>query len=395
MTTARDDVLTKLTAQFASILANAAAKRARPSQADLDVCHSLALEAAGCAVPVQLVVTRCTAQINDVWAGLPKLKGQAGGGTPSPQEPNAEDTGDTRDAADAADAIRSASEAALSSVLAGHAGAFWAAAHQDVRQRNRFLDDLFGGGAPFPDLLEHGGRLGCQLGAPHVVITLVPDGPVDGWHELILRLEHSLRTRLATGGCLVGQYADGLVGLVPVASNDAARTLEAVCDTVVKVLKTQKARHPRWRIGVGRPRPGVHGIRGSYDEAREALEISKRAGTDSLDPYDAGLLLHRVLTRDRSAITDLVRAVLLPLSKAHQGPEPLLDTLDAYFTAGCMTTKAAQALHLSVRAVTYRLDRIRVLTAHDVGVPEQRFALETALRGARALGWPGQALPEC
>ena len=71
------------------------------------------------------------------------------------------------------------------------------------------------------------------------------------------------------------------------------------------------------------------------------------------------------------------------------GAEPLLNTLTAYFHAG-NATAAARALHLSVRALTYRLERIHRLTGYDPTAPEQRYTLETAMLGARLLGWPQQ-----
>jgi DNA-binding PucR family transcriptional regulator len=45
-------------------------------------------------------------------------------------------------------------------------------------------------------------------------------------------------------------------------------------------------------------------------------------------------------------------------------------------------------MHLSVRAVTYRLSRLRELTGYDPGVPDQLYVLQTAALGARLLGWP-------
>lgn len=42
-----------------------------------------------------------------------------------------------------------------------------------------------------------------------------------------------------------------------------------------------------------------------------------------------------------------------------------LTTVDAYFAAGGVTTTTARRLHMSVRAVTYRLDRIKTLTGYD------------------------------
>ena len=49
-------------------------------------------------------------------------------------------------------------------------------------------------------------------------------------------------------------------------------------------------------------------------------------------------------------------------------------------------------MHLSVRAVTYRLERIRELTGRDPAEPEDRYVLETALRGALVLSWPQHPL---
>ncbi len=44
--------------------------------------------------------------------------------------------------------------------------------------------------------------------------------------------------------------------------------------------------------------------------------------------------------------------------------------------------------HLSVRAVSYRLERIQALTGYHPGEPTQRFTLQAAVLGARLLGWP-------
>ncbi|WP_229074948.1 helix-turn-helix domain-containing protein [Actinoplanes sp. DH11] len=48
---------------------------------------------------------------------------------------------------------------------------------------------------------------------------------------------------------------------------------------------------------------------------------------------------------------------------------------------------------MSVRTVTYRLERVRALTGYDPADPAHRFTLQAAVLGARALGWPEQPLP--
>ena len=85
---------------------------------------------------------------------------------------------------------------------------------------------------------------------------------------------------------------------------------------------------------------------------------------------------------------ELVDAVLTPLTEARGGAEPLLRTLEAYFEAGGNASLAARSLHLSVRALTYRLAKIAELTGRDPADPAQRFELQTAVTGARLLGWP-------
>jgi DNA-binding PucR family transcriptional regulator len=101
----------------------------------------------------------------------------------------------------------------------------------------------------------------------------------------------------------------------------------------------------------------------------------------------------QVLFRDRAAITDLVHTVLTPLNNTRGGAQPLLDTLAAYFAANEVAAAAARQLFLSVRAFTYRLDRIKQLTGYDPRDPTQRFTLEAAVLGARLLNWPSHPLP--
>lgn len=98
--------------------------------------------------------------------------------------------------------------------------------------------------------------------------------------------------------------------------------------------------------------------------------------------------MYRVLARDETALADLVRAVLEPLTAARGGAAPLLDTLEAYFSAGRNAAEAARRLHLSVRAVTYRLQRVQELTGYAAGRPAHHLPLLVAVTGARLLDWP-------
>lgn len=138
--------------------------------------------------------------------------------------------------------------------------------------------------------------------------------------------------------------------------------------------------------------PGLYGIAPSYEEAREALTMAGRLQVDEPVVHAHELLIYRVLLRDQPAIVDLVQTVLSPLVQARGGAGPLLATLDAYFNTGGVATESAKRLHLSVRTVTYRLDRIKALTGYDTADPAHRFTLQAAVLGAKALNWPEQQL---
>jgi len=149
---------------------------------------------------------------------------------------------------------------------------------------------------------------------------------------------------------------------------------------------------PPWRIVVGRSYPGPSGVARSHEEAAEALDVAQRLGLPEPVADAADLLIYQVLLRDREAITDLVRTVLTPLDAARGGAAPLLATLAAYFSHGGVAAAAARDLHLSVRAVTYRLARVRDLTGRDPTVPADALTLQVAVIGARLLDWPATPL---
>lgn len=83
-----------------------------------------------------------------------------------------------------------------------------------------------------------------------------------------------------------------------------------------------------------------------------------------------------------------MRNTLGPLQSARGGARPLVDTLTAYFDAGCVAAEAARRLSLSVRAFTYRLERIHKLTGANPADSVHRYTLQTAVIGARLLCWP-------
>lgn len=261
--------------------------------------------------------------------------------------------------------------------------------------RREFVDDLLiGGTQALPGLVHRAGLFGLTLVGPQAVVVVQAERPFTDTSPLTALLERSIQGGSADADALVTTKDGRLV--VVFAAPDRAAVDEVIAgltgslptDPGEPVNLRRIAAVGGWRMGVGRPHPGPGGVRLSYQQALEALELGARLGGTAQVLDAADLLMHRVLVRDRTAMLELVETVLAPLAGARGGVEPMLTTLEAYFAAGANASLAARSLHLSVRALTYRLARVAELTGRDPADPGQRFELQTAVTGARLLGWP-------
>lgn len=263
---------------------------------------------------------------------------------------------------------------------------------EQAAARREFVDDLLLGGAQAAvGLAERSGQFGLNLAGPHAVVVVRAQRPFVESSPLTSMLERSLMGAKADADALVTTKDDALV--VVFAAPDRAAIDQVVAALTANLpadesfVRLQRvAAVGSWRMGVGRAHPGPAGVGQSYAEATEALALGQRLGVPDPVLDAADLLLYRVLVRDEAAMRELVDAVLAPLTGARGGAEPLLQTLDAYFAAGGNATLAARSLHLSVRALTYRLAKIADLTGRDPVDPRHRLELQTALVGARLLG---------
>lgn len=255
--------------------------------------------------------------------------------------------------------------------------------------RREFIEDLLRGDADVGRLVERAEPFGLDMARPHQVALAAPAGRLNETESAISSLERAVVQWAGDRDVLVATKDGWIVAITP-ADTDVPGP-RAGPTTLGELVLTELERFPRgrpWRVTVGRPYPGSYGIARSYEEAREGLTMAVRLRLDSPLLQAEQLLIYRVLLRDQPAIADLVQSVLGKLEQARGGAEPLLATLESYFAAGGVTTETARRLHLSVRAVTYRLDRIKTLTGHDPTDPAQRFTVHTAVLGARLLGWP-------
>lgn len=293
----------------------------------------------------------------------------------------------------AASAVLRVVDDAVAHLADGYAEARRQMVRWEETMRHQFIEDLLRGDADVGRLVERAEPFGIDMACPHQVVLAAPSGRIDEASSTISPLEHAVVQWVGDRDVLVATK-DGRIVVVAPADADVPRTRTGprTLGDLMHAELSRSARGRPWRVAAGRPYPGSYGIPRSYEEAREAMAMAVRLRLDTPVIHAEQLLIYRVLLRDQPAITDLVRSVLGKLVEARGGAEPLLATLDAYFATGGVTTQAARRLHLSVRAVTYRLERIRTLTGHDPTDPAQRFTINAAVLGARLLGWPEHEL---
>ncbi|MCX5123540.1 MULTISPECIES: CdaR family transcriptional regulator [unclassified Streptomyces] len=280
-----------------------------------------------------------------------------------------------------ADHLLAAVEQAVDAFAGGYERAQYQAVRQEEAVRREFVDDLLYGRSDLGRLAERAARFGLRLSQAHAVAVAQGSEPYGEGYPVARGIEAAVLTRFGNRDILL-TTKDGR--LICVAPGDQPEVLAFFA-------KQAYAATDGGRVAIGRAHAGAGGVVHSYEEALNALDLGERMELEDPVLHAADLLVYPVLARDREAMADLVEAMLGPLQQARGGAQPLIDTLHAYFDSGCVATDAARRLSLSVRALTYRLERIHQLTRADPADPRHRYSLQTAVIGARLLGWPGSA----
>ena len=358
----RDDYLDG----YAEVLAEVSATGRRLTRDELDARRRTGERAAEQAYGLRKLVARHLAATRATWAALP---GATSASTP-------------RELRAVVDSALAAVEQAVDAAAEGYERAQRLAVRQEEAARREFIDDLLYGRSDLGRLAERAERLGLRLAHEHAVA--VADGPeaYDETHPVTRHLEASLVSRFGDRRILLTTKDGRIVCVAPGNQEDLVRYF----------AQQAHAATDGGLVAVGRAHPGPGGVVHSYQEALGALDLADRMDLDGPLLRAIDLMVFPVLTRDRQAMADLVRTTLGPLEQARGGAAPLLRTLSVYFDAGCVAAETARRLSLSVRALTYRLARIHQLTGSDPADPMHRYALQTAVIGARLLDWPSRDL---
>ncbi|MFJ6464846.1 PucR family transcriptional regulator [Streptomyces sp. NPDC091387] len=279
-----------------------------------------------------------------------------------------------------AESVLAAAEQAVDAFAEGFERAQRLTVRREEAARREFIDDLLYGRSDLGRLAERATRFGLRLSRAHAVAVAAGPEAYTETDAVPRQVESALLARFSGRKILITTKDGRLICIAPGSQPDVLRYF----------AKQAHAATDGGRVAVGRAHRGPGGVVQSYDEALDALDLADRMDLDDPVLYSADLLVYPVLTRDRQAMSDLVRSELGPLQEARGGAEPLLKTLSVYFESGCVAAETARRLALSVRALTYRLERIHQLTGSDPSDPMHRYTLQTAVIGARLLDWPAK-----
>ena len=327
----------------------------RLSAVDVETCHSHGEEAANQGVALSAVLDLYLSATWRLWADIETRTARSSAATVG---------------AAAAAMFRAADDAA-EALAAGYEQAQRRTMRFEESLRREFVDDLLAGTGEPDQMLERAARFGFSLAGTHRVTVartgrrLVDAGPIHS------RVEARVLASFGGRDVLVATKGGLLVCVVPGSAQEPSTDL-------IRML--EEAGEGPWRLGVGKPGRGSGGLVRSYGEARQSLELADRLNRlGSVAQYE-DLLPYRVLTADFGLVNELVETVLGPLQRARGGGQHLVETLEAHIAASGNLSATARALHLSPRAVGYRLERITQLTGHSPQDPEGRFVLELAVR---------------
>jgi sugar diacid utilization regulator len=273
----------------------------------------------------------------------------------------------------------------VSAVTSGYADAGAAWSRQAEARRRELVDDLLAG-----SVTEHttsqAEALGFRFARPHALLAAAAGRELTDADPVARTLRDGLHRR--TREPVLAAAKDGVLAvLLPVGSagpvSPLVRPAVDVSELAALAYELVRSAEPGgWRVVSGRPRPGAAAVAASWQEVRQTLELAAKLGlADPVVPASR-VDAHRLIAADPVAAARLAADVFGPLESVRGGAFPLVETVLAVLDHGG-NTAAARALHVSVRTVLYRLERVAELTGLSVDNPSDRFTLYAAAMSVR------------
>jgi DNA-binding PucR family transcriptional regulator len=260
-------------------------------------------------------------------------------------------------------------------VAEGYARAQRAIVREQEGARREFLAELLHGSEATPEeILAQAHTFGYDLSLSYVALVGVGPGE-DARKEAAVSYATSTAGTYTPADPIVLQKGRQTIALLPA---------EIGADPMVMPEKLVAELGGEWRFGMGGPEPGLEGIRRSYLEAREALEIGTALRLDGPIFRFDDLLLYHFLRVEPPLLDRFIDQMLGPLiSYDHRRKGELIKTIEAFFDSDGSVKMAGEALFAHPHTVTYRLKQVEKLTGWSLRDPEDKLRLQLALRAHR------------
>src|SRR5437868_3384353 len=284
-----------------------------------------------------------------------------------------------------------------STVLALELAKERAAAEVERRLRGDLVEEVLAGGLETEEaerVARQAERLGHRLPQKAWVVVLEADD--DKTEAALAARGQQDRLDGALSG-LVRSRLPGALTLVPSASavflvpDELASDLASVEKLGAQILAAAAPvmKPGSASVGIGNLANGVAELARSHLEARQALRLTRRAGSRARVASYRSLGAFRLLLEVQSpdALRRFVNELLGPLLEYAQNRDtPLLETLEALSASRWIRRAAARQLGIHINSMTYRVERIQTLTGLKLDDPETRVAISIALRARAMLG---------
>jgi hypothetical protein len=265
-------------------------------------------------------------------------------------------------------------------------------ASEDIKRRTRgaFVREVLEGRIPTASSLAD---FPLRTDGPFTVLAFeVPgsDSPSrSGVAERILSIV-SLYCEDLHPDAMCAVVADRFWALVPTPQRTPReRTLEVARKIVDRVERSVRV---PLRAGIGASVAGVTDVPKSRRAAEQALEILAKQQPGSAAVHIEDVRPHAVLLElldlvaKRPALLQGKLDILIAHDEDHDHRTSYVETLRAYFEAGCDAGKAARRLGVHVNTLRYRVRRLVELSGLDLDDPDERFVTELQLRSRAHLG---------
>jgi sugar diacid utilization regulator len=246
------------------------------------------------------------------------------------------------------------------------------------------------------NILARASELGCDLGAgaTAIVVRARPQHPEEGdWRARVVTLAER-GARAVERGCLAALIQTELPSardereLVILAPGQDAASGRRLAEAVLRELESSL---PGFLLTVARSRHASDpaDLHRACSEALLAANVAEARGDGQLSFEETGAyrLLLPAMSEDPRELRGFYDETVAPLvAYDEQYETELVRTLETFLDADGNVARTAERLFTHRHTIRYRLERVKELTALDVGSTDGRERLSLGLKAMRVLG---------